>query len=353
VTSSLPVLSERPYVKVWRVIQAFVWFIGFVMLTSLLVFPPLGLLLFWNILIPVAPLLMVVAVGFWRNVCPLASVVLLPRHLGFSRRRIMSPRTQARLGLLGVGLLYLIVPARHALFNTDGPATAMLISALVVAGFVMGTQFEWKSAWCSTLCPVHPVEKLYGTNVIASMPNAHCDACMNCVVPCPDSTPNMHPRRPSKFLSARISGLLIAGGLPGFVWGWFHVPDHLGIGSFRAVFRMYELPIAGMLGSILVYVTIDHLRVTTEARLTRIFAAAAVSCYYWYRIPSLLGFGTYVGDGRLVDAHALLPSWAPQLLTMMSTAFFGYWLLVREPNAKSWVVRPAYGGRAARNNADD
>lgn len=326
--------------------QALVWLIGCIIFTSLIFYPPLGLLLFWNILIPVAPLLMVVAVGLWRNVCPLASVVLLPRHMGWSKRRIMSPAMQARLGLAGVMLLYLIVPARHALFNTDGPATAALITTLIVIGFAMGTQFEWKSAWCSTLCPVHPVEKLYGSNVFEAMPNAHCDRCMNCVVPCPDSTPNMHPRRPSRNVYARASGLLIAGGLPGFVWGWFHVPDHLGISSLGDLLRVYEMPAAGLVVTLALYVALLRIRLATEPWLTRIFATAAVSCYYWYRIPSLLGFGQLAGDGRLFDARGLIPEWSPLAITVTSTAFFAYWLLVRAPNAKSWVVRPPYAGRA-------
>ena len=344
----LPTVSPvAPNVRVWRTLQALFWLVGCGIFTSLIFFPPLGLTLLWNILIPVAPVLMVVAVGLWRNVCPLASVVLFPRHMGWSKQRIMSPRTQAKLGLVGVMLLYLIVPMRHAMLNTNGPASAMLITALIVAGFVMGTQFEWKSAWCSSLCPVHPVEKLYGSNVFGAMPNAHCDQCMNCVVPCPDSTPNMTPRRPSKNAYTRASGLLIAGGLPGFVWGWFHVPDHLGISEFGDLLRVYQMPVAGLVLTLTLYMVLLRLKLATEPWLTRIFGTAAVSCYYWYRIPSLLGFGQFAGDGRLFDAHGLIPDWAPLAMTLASTAFFAYWLLIRRPNEKSWVVRPSYAGRAA------
>ena len=244
-------------------------------------------------------------------------------------------------------LLYLIVPVRHALFNNDGPATALLVGTLVVAGLAMGLRYEWKSAWCSTLCPVHPVEKLYGNNVFDAIPNAHCDSCMNCVVPCPDSTPNMNPRRPSKNAYTRLSGLLIAGGLPGFVWGWFHVPDHRGISELGDLLRVYEMPVAGLLVTLALYVGLLQLKLAREPWLTRIFSAAAVSFYYWFRIPSLLGFGQFAGDGQLVDARGVLPAWAPLAMVIASTAFFAYWLLIRKPNEKSWVVRPAYAGRAA------
>ncbi len=344
----LPVLSLTTAPRrVWRVLQVAVWIVGAFIFASLIVRPSLGLTLLWNVLIPVAPALIVVAVGVWRNICPLASVTLLPRHLGMSRRKIMSPKRQAMLGLVSVCALYVLVPLRHAVFNTNGPATAALISALAITGFVMSTRYEWKSAWCSTLCPVHGVEKLYGGNVAATMPNAHCDACMNCVVPCPDSTPNMQPVRKSKYAAGRWSGVLLAGGLPGFVWGWFHVPDQHSLSSVSDIAQVYALPVLGLAISLVTFVALKRARVVQETWLTRVFAAAAVSCYYWYRIPSLLGYGEIPTDGLLVDARAVLPYWSVELLAVFAVAFFVYWLVVRPPNAKSWVVRPAYGGRVA------
>lgn len=344
----LPVVSARATPRVWwRVLQVAVWCVGLVIFASLIFAPSLGLLLMWNVLIPVAPALIVVAVGVWRNICPLASVTLLPRHVGWSQRKIMTAPMQATLGLVSVCALYVLVPLRHAVFNTNGPATAALIAALATIGFAMSTQYEWKSAWCSTLCPVHGVEKLYGGNVVASMPNAHCDACMNCVVPCPDSTPNMQPVRKSKYASARWSGVLLAGGLPGFVWGWFHVPDHHALSSVSDIVQVYALPMLGLAISLVTFLALKRARVVQELWLTRAFAAAAVSCYYWYRIPSLLGYGQIPTDGLLVDARAVLPYWSVELMAVLAVAFFVYWLVVRAPNAKSWVVRPAYGGRGA------
>jgi len=156
-------------------------------------YPSVGLLLFWNILIPVAPLLFVLEAGLWRNICPLATTNLLPRHFGLSKRKKLSANQLGQFNLIAVLLLYLIVPLRHAVFNNNGIATGLLILSMVLAGSAMGLVYEWKSAWCSGLCPVHPVEKLYGSNTLFSLPNAHCYACQNCVVPCPDSTPNVHP----------------------------------------------------------------------------------------------------------------------------------------------------------------
>jgi hypothetical protein len=72
-------------IMIWRVVQALVWLAGASILFCLLFFPALGIVLFWDILIPVAPLLLVVFTGVWRNVCPMATNALLPRHLGLSK----------------------------------------------------------------------------------------------------------------------------------------------------------------------------------------------------------------------------------------------------------------------------
>jgi hypothetical protein len=107
------------------------------------------------------------------------------------------------------------------------------------------------------------------------------------------------------------------------------------------------MPIAGMLATLLLYLVLRRVSEVDESTLARFFAACAVSCYYWYRIPSLLGFGRFFGDGALFDARRVLPAWSPTVLACAAVAFFMYWLLVRPPNEKSWVVRPAYAGRAA------
>ncbi|MBY0491968.1 MAG: hypothetical protein K2R93_19155 [Gemmatimonadaceae bacterium] len=344
----LPIVDAVPANRWWRVAQGAVWLVGLIIYLSLFVRPALGLALFWNVLIPVAPALLVVAVGVWRNVCPMASVTLLPRHLGVSQQRIMPPRVQARLQLVGVCALFLIVPLRHAIFNTDGPATGVLITALALTGIVMGARYEWKSAWCSTLCPVHPVERLYGNNVLAPMANAHCAACRNCVVPCPDSTPNMLPHRGSKFTPSQVAAVLVTGGLPGFVWGWFQVPDAHDLSSATRVLSVYAMPMLGLTLSVGVYLALLQWRRLDETILGRVFATAAVSCYYAYRIPSLVGYGARATDGVLVDLHGVLPAWGVWAAVTGATAFFAYWILVRPPNAQSWVTRPAYAGRSDR-----
>jgi len=339
---------SRGSILIWRIVQAAVWAVGATILFCLLFFPSVGLLLFWNILIPVAPALLVVAIGVWRNVCPLATTILLPRHLGLSKKKKLSTAQLGKLNLIGVIALYSIVPLRHAIFNNDGTATAALIISMAIIGISLGFIYEWKSAWCSGLCPIHPVEKLYGQNTLTSLPNAHCGECMKCVTPCPDSTPNITPKSSTKTIWHELSGLLIIGGLPGFIWGWFHVPDETHIMTVAAFLNVYTLPLAGFATTLLIYWLLSKIiQAKYERRLIGFFAAAGVSCYYWYRIPSLFGFGNFGTDGLLVNLRNVLPEWSIPAITIATALFFFYLLVGRRQNNKSWVIRPPYASKKA------
>jgi hypothetical protein len=333
-------------INTWRIIQFTVWLIGAAILWFLIFRPAIGILLFWNILIPVAPALFVLALGVWRNVCPLATTNLLPRHLGLSKQKKMSQVQAGLFGLIAVIALYILVPLRHAVFNRNGMATAIMIIIMATIGIALGFIYEWKSAWCSGLCPIHPVEKLYGENVLVTVPNVQCRSCQNCVIPCPDSTPNMHPAVSDKTQFHSWSATLIVGGLPGFIWGWFHVPDVDGISSFSELWSIYQLPLFGLSISVCVYIMMKGLLAEHQAKnIVRVFAAASVSCYYWFRIPALLGFGNYADDGQLMDLTHSIPTWSIISLQLLVTAFLFYWLVFRIQNKKSWATRPEFAKR--------
>ena len=131
--------------RAWRVVQTLVWVLGLAIWIALLVAPPVGIHAFWNVLIPVAPALLVFAPGLWRNVCPLASTALLARHVGLSRRRRISDATQSALGVIGLGVLLIVVPLRHVVLDTSGPATALTLAVLACVAFATGMLLEWRA----------------------------------------------------------------------------------------------------------------------------------------------------------------------------------------------------------------
>ncbi|MBS1524266.1 MAG: hypothetical protein JST19_01375 [Bacteroidetes bacterium] len=338
---------SRASVLIWRTVQLVTWLAGVAILFSLTFYPSIGLLAFWNVLIPAAPVLLVVFTGLWRNICPLATTTLLPRHLGLSGRKTVSQKKSGVFNFVAVIVLFVVVPLRHAIFNTNGLATAILIIGLTACGVAVGFVYEWKSAWCSGLCPIHPVEKLYGGNVIASVPNLHCDLCCNCVAPCPDSTHNIDPAHVTKSHPHRRSGPFFTGCLPGFIWGWFHVPDQRQIHSLYELVKVYEMPFLGMAVTFALYLILQKIvNHKYETYLTSFFAASAVSCYYWYRLPELFGFGHYSKDGLLVNLKDIVPAPAISSFAVAAVLFFFYWMLFREKNRKSWLVRPAFAKKS-------
>ncbi len=333
--------------RVWRMTQVVVWLVGLTILALLVALPQVGIHAFWNVLIPVAPAVLVFVPGVWRNVCPMGSTTLAPRHADRSRRRHVSSEWHGRLALGGVLLLLLVVPLRHVVLDLNGPATALTIVLLAAIGLVAGRFFEWKSGWCSGLCPVHPVERLYGQEPLLTAPNMHCRSCERCVTACPDSMVSLHPLAGGPSTVERIAGTLMVGGFAGFIWGWFQVPDYAGMEGWAHLAEAYGYPLVGMAATLVLFLMLMR---SVEERhrhlVVRTFAAAAVVCYYWYRLPALFGFGPFPGDGMLVDLTGTLPTWFAAASQAATTLLFGWWLLGKSPSRRSWGVRPAYSAQA-------
>lgn len=331
------VKSDLLYIKI---LQWIFWLVGVAMLGFLLFIPELGVMLFWNILIPVAPALLVLGAGLWRNICPLGTTSLFPDRLGLSRNIKLTTTQRDRLNLAAVILLFVIIPLRHIFFNTDGQATAFLLITIATIAVASGFLFERKSGWCSGLCPVHPVEKLYGSRVAFTMPNAHCGSCVHCSIPCPDSTVNVSMKN-AKSTDSRISKLMLVGAFPGYVWGWFQTPDFAGADLWDKVLLVYGTPLAGGIATLISYLVLKKLLgKQREAALLSLFAAATVCCYYWFRLPQLIGFTELDTNGILYDLTHALPAWTPTLLNLISTSFFLWWMVIRKKIVRSWLTRP-------------
>ena len=329
-------------VKLWRIVQILFWLVGLSILITLIFFPDLGMDLFWNVLIPLAPAIFAIALGFWRNVCPLGTTSLLPQRFGVSKKKTISIIWQGRLQLIGLILLFLLVPFRHVLLDTNAMATAITIVSLSLIAFASGFIYDWKSFWCSGICPVYPVEKLYGTNVGISMGNAQCSSCTRCISPCTDSTPGIHPLSIKKSFNYKLTGILIVAGFPGFVWGWYQVPQYLGSIVWLNIIISYGFPLIGLLLSLILYRIIQRvLSKNQEATLVRIFATAAIIIYYWYKLPALFGY-SISPESILVNYKNILPDWTPVAFRTAIILFFGWWMIWRPQQNKSRNYRPPY-----------
>jgi hypothetical protein len=333
-THTLPTLI-LPTRTLWHWAQVLAWAAGMFIWGALIFKPQLGLHLLWNVLIPVAPALLVLAPGIWRNLCPLGSMSLAPHHFGLSQRRNLSPTSRSRLYLGALVLLLVVVPLRKVILDSNGPLLAAILAVVGLLAIGLGLTFNWKSSWCSSLCPVYPVELLYGSRPLLSVPNAHCSSCSSCVGPCSESTSGLTPRTAVRTPLGRSVGIVLIGCFPGFVWGWYNVPTYTGMDGFAHLQVAFGLPyLAGAL-TLILYLVLRKASSNHEDLLTSIFAAAAIITYYWFRLPPIFGIGD-PAKAMIVDLSAHLPTWSAAALHIIELVAFTWLMVIRPAKRLAW-----------------
>lgn len=330
--------------RAWSAAQFALFLAGLGLLLALLLAPQLGLNLLWNGLIPLAPALIVIAPGVWRNVCPMASISLLPHRLALSQRKKPAKPTTAWLFACASGALFVIVPLRHSLFDNNAHASAWLLVAASLLAFALGTRFDMRSVWCNALCPIHPVERLYGQAPAFVPPNMRCPSCSGCSSPCPDSSRPANPLALFNITPGNRAMHLVTGGLPGLIWGWYRVPDFGTAIQLETLASTFAWPL-GSSAVTLVFYALLYRRPSQfklpATRLPRLFATLAVCTYYWYRIPALAGMGPQPDSGVLCDLSAILPD-LPLYSRLVTTSFFVWFLLLRSSESRGWLARPVH-----------
>ncbi|ACB34396.1 FAD-dependent pyridine nucleotide-disulphide oxidoreductase [Leptothrix cholodnii SP-6] len=248
--------------------------------------PEQGLPLFWGLIVPVLPLVFMLTPGIWRNVCPLASSNQAPRRLGLIKKINQKTLATGAAFPIGIGLFIAAILARKLMFNTSGVATAALIVGAMVMAFAGGIVFKGKSGWCSSICPLLPVQRLYGQTPFLKIANTQCEPCVGCAKNCYDFNPG------SAYLadqydadpSYRDFRRFFAGLFPGLILGFYLVPGTAQIGAGAVVLQM----LLYMASSLTVFTLLDLLLKSTRNRLPVVFAALAINVYYWFAAPIVL-----------------------------------------------------------------
>ncbi len=324
---------------VWRWAQLLCWAAGMFIWGALIFKPELGLHLLWNVLIPIVPALLVLAPGVWRNLCPLGSMSLAPHHFGLSQGKRLSKAWRDRLYLGAFLLLIVVVPLRKVMLDTNGPALAAILGAVGLLAIGLGFTFTWKSGWCSSLCPVYPVELLYGAQPLVSVPNAHCSSCLNCVAPCSESTAGLTPTTAIDTKLGRLVGIVLTGFFPGFVWGWYNVPTYSGWEGISQLQVAYGVPyIAGGL-TLAVYLALRKAWPQKENLIASVFAASAIMTYYWFRLPPIFGIGA-PDAAMIVDISPWLPAWSATGLRVFELVAFGWLMVGKTGKRRAWETPP-------------
>jgi nitrite reductase (NADH) large subunit len=302
----------------WRAAQVLGLLLTLGLLSGLWFAPELSLRILWYAVIPILPAVFLLQPGIWRNVCPLGTLNVLGGHWG---RRKLSDRWLPAATAIGAVLLLVLVPARRFMFNTDGQALALVIAAVAVLALVGGLLFDRKAGFCNAICPVLPVERLYGQAPLLNVRNAHCAACSVCTQrACLDLT-----RRKSipQLLGNRRRSLtwlhhpygVFAAGFPGFVVGYSIVPD----GPLSSAASVYlTVLLAAAISYAASYAIFRVLKVNVSVALT-VLGALALGLYYWFAA------GSVTTAWQLWDGTAVA-------IRLAAFSLIGFWL---------WGLRPS------------
>ncbi|MEZ5650393.1 MAG: FAD-dependent oxidoreductase [Burkholderiaceae bacterium] len=277
----------------WQMARAAVFASAIAMIIALLVWPQPSLRIWWGLVVPTLPLVFLAAPALWRNICPLATSNQIPRWLGLSRdlrSKALSGGAMFPLALLG--FLSAIV-ARKFVLDQSATFTAVLIGGAMTAALIGGLVFAGKSGWCSTICPLLPVQRLYGQMPFVSIEHAHCKPCMGCARNCFDLQPERGPLADHYDADRRHRGIrrLFAGGFPGLVLAYFLVPPaHLTGGTAMLV------QIGAFIAlSIALFTVLDTLLRPSRNVMPAAFALLGFDFYYWHASPTIVASLQHIG----------------------------------------------------------
>lgn len=280
----LPVVALRP---VWRAAQWLGVILTVVLLAGLVVWPQITLVVLWDMVIPLLPATFLVNPLLWRNVCPLATLnEVWPEN---PRRRAMDVTVLRYAWGVGIVLLFVMVPARRFLFNEHGTVLAATVAVVAVLALAGGAVFSRRAGFCGSLCPVLPVEKLYGQSPLLPMKGARCTDCVRCTsVGCIDLAGNkavpqtIGPlRRDTGWL--RTSFGVFAAAFPGFIIGYFTTVN----GDLSTAVQVYARVLTFAAASYGI-VALATLALSVRATAAMNFlGAASLGLYYWFAAPNL------------------------------------------------------------------
>jgi nitrite reductase (NADH) large subunit len=334
--AAMQAVTHRARYRLWPVLRAasVIGTVGVIVLD--LIRPSLGLLLFWSGLIAYLPLLFLVAPGVWRNICPMATLNGLPRRVGKGGRRRLSAKAQRRAPFIAVALFFLLVPLRAAGLDRDGHALALFMVLLLGAAFAGGMLIAGKAGWCSQICPMLAVERLYGMSPLVVVSDTHCSPCVGCARNCYDLQPTSSAlvELGQKNNSAGYARLLFAGAMPWFCVAFFTQP-HLGrltiIGLLAVYLRLGVLALGGAAVALL----LDRYGPCSRYQVIVSHAASAVSIYYLFVMHATL---------TSLHLHALPFGWTAYAMVFVVSVPWLWRALAREKSfrgGKSLARRPS------------
>lgn len=284
------------YTEMTRNVPTAVWQIARVisvgcyvaLVTTMFVRPSVGLFVFFDLVVPLLPLVFLVAPGLWRNICPLAASNQVPRVFKFGLARTPPEWLRHHSYAIAAALFFGIAGSRLAGLDRHGVLMGGVLVIVLAAAVIGGVVFKGKSGWCSSICPLFPIQRAYGQTPFVTVANAHCETCVGCAKNCYDFKPRAAYQADLADADPgwRAPRKLFAAALPGFVLGFFLLGDQPHTPSLQtfALLALFCLVTVGA------FHVIDAVFVHVGASLLAVcYAAAALNLFYWFAGPVLAG----------------------------------------------------------------
>lgn len=294
----------------WRTAEAGALVVTLAVLAGLVLAPETTLTIAWFGVVPILPASFLVNAGLWRGVCPIATAGTL--FSGPSGRALDGGFVR-KAAIVGIVLLFLLVPARRFALNQEALLLMGTLVAIVAVAALLGARYRVKAGFCNALCPILPVEKLYGQSPLLYVRNARCVPCSACT-----QKGCMDLGQQRAFLSngsdttgrawLRTPLGLFAAAFPGFVFGYFRTAD---VAAENAL-GVYGVVLGWAAASFVVLAAVVYLLDVPARTAAPVLAAAAVGLYYWFAGPaSAEAFSWPVGTGVWLRwaALALVAIW--------------------------------------------
>jgi nitrite reductase (NADH) large subunit len=275
-------IASRLSVRGWQTLRVGSLIGGLTVAALLLVAEDTGLFIFWKVVIPALPLLWMIAPGLWRNLCPLAASNQTPRVLKLTRGLPIPDWFKEYGYVIAISLFLVLASLRKLGLDDSGPPTALLLLGAMGSAFVGGMVFKGKSGWCTTMCPLLPLQRIYGQTPFALVGNSHCQPCVGCVKNCYDFNPRV----------AYLADLnddpywggyrkLFVAAMPGFAIAFFTTPDHPAM-SIAEIYARFGIAMLLSVGSFMVLAAFGKV---SAHKLTTLYGAALFTAVYWYAGP--------------------------------------------------------------------
>ena len=290
-------------------------------LAGLLFVSPLGTSVFWGLVVPLLPVVFVVAPGLWRQVCPMAFLNQMPVLIGRPSSRRLPHIAHDWAFTVAVGAFIAIVALREPVLDTHGAVVGAGIAGVLLLAFAGGVAFKGRSGWCGTFCPLGPVQRAYGHAPLVLVGNGYCPTCVGCQKNCYDFNP-----RAAIFEDLLDTDRAYAGQrrffmsmMPGMVLGYYLQPDQVPYGE--------SVRVAILLGAICLSVGVYQAAISffriNPFRAANLFAGAALAAYYWFAGPVIVSTTQALSGIPIPGAVALASQWTGLLLAL-SLAYRGW-----------------------------